>query len=45
MKLMLFAVLLIQAVVPVGEWSGLAGLAALAGGVAVIGVAVGYRIG
>lgn len=41
MKLLLFAVLLVEAVLPFGEWSGVMAAAALIGGVAVVGVGVG----
>ncbi|MCL4179562.1 MAG: NADH-quinone oxidoreductase subunit H [Verrucomicrobia bacterium] len=41
MKLLLFAVLLVEAVLPFGEWSGLGGAVALIGGVALVGVGVG----
>jgi formate hydrogenlyase subunit 4 len=41
MKLLLFAVLLVEAVLPFGEWTGIAAAAALIGGVAIVGVGVG----
>jgi len=41
MKLLLFAVLLVEAVLPFGEWSGVAAAAALIGGVGMVGVGVG----
>jgi formate hydrogenlyase subunit 4 len=41
MKLLLFAVLLVEAVLPFGEWSGLGAAVALIGGVAMVGVGVG----
>ena len=40
-KLLLFAVLLVQAVLPMGEMSALAGIGALAGGVLTVTVGVG----
>ena len=40
-KLLLFAVLLVQAVLPMGEMSALAGIGALAGGVLAVTVGVG----
>jgi len=41
MKLLIFAVLLVEAVLPFGEWSGVVAAAALIGGVAMVGVGVG----
>ncbi len=41
MKLLLFAVLLVEAVLPFGEWSGLGAAVALIGGVAMVGLGVG----
>jgi formate hydrogenlyase subunit 4 len=41
MKLLMFSVLLVQAVIPLGEWGPLAGLGALAMGVLLVMVAVG----
>jgi formate hydrogenlyase subunit 4 len=41
MKLLLFAVLLVEAVLPFGHWPGVVAIGALVGGVAVVGVGVG----
>lgn len=41
MKLLLFSVLLVEAVLPLGGWSPLTGTAALLGGVATVAVGVG----
>jgi formate hydrogenlyase subunit 4 len=41
MKLLLFAVLLVEAVLPFGDWQGLAAGGALLAGVAGVGVGVG----